>query len=83
MQINQHSSCETYLECSPPGQEKRISEIGAGKRSITTETGLRLCRLFDLSKGYWLQAQAAHTIEVVKSKMAFLPAAKRFLKTLI
>ena len=44
---------------------QRISEIVAGKRSITADTDLRLCRFFGLSDGYWLRAQAAHDTEVV------------------
>ena len=43
---------------------QRISEIVAGKRSITADTDLRLCRFFGLSDGYWLRAQAAHDTEV-------------------
>ncbi|MEI6613661.1 MAG: HigA family addiction module antitoxin [Chrysiogenales bacterium] len=31
---------------------QRISEIGAGKRSITADTDLRLCRFFGLFNGY-------------------------------
>jgi addiction module HigA family antidote len=42
----------------------RISEIISGRRSITANTDLRLCRFFDLSNGYWLRAQAAHDTEV-------------------
>lgn len=43
---------------------QRISEIVAGKRSITADTDLRLCKFFGLSKGHWLRAQAAHDTEV-------------------
>lgn len=45
---------------------QRISEIVAGRRAITADTDLRLCRFFGLSKGYWLRAQAAHDTEVVE-----------------
>ena len=51
-------------EISVPAQ--RISEIVAGKRGITADTDLRLCRFFGLSNGYWLRAQAAHDTEVVE-----------------
>ena len=51
-------------EIGVPAQ--RISEIVAGKRSITADTDLRLCRFFGLSKGYWLRAQAAHDTEVAE-----------------
>ena len=51
-------------EINVPAQ--RISEIVAGRRGITADTDLRLCRFFGLSKGYWLRAQAAHDTEVVE-----------------
>ena len=51
-------------EIDVPAQ--RISEIVAGKRSVTADTDLRLCRFFDLSNGYWLRAQAAHDTEVAE-----------------
>ena len=54
-------------EVSVPPQ--RISEIVSGKRSITADTDLRLCRFFGLSNGYWLRAQAAHDTEVAERKM--------------
>ena len=49
---------------------QRISEIVAGKRSVTADTDLRLCRFFGLSKGYWLRAQAAHDTEVAEDALA-------------
>lgn len=45
---------------------QRIGEIVAGRRSITADTDLRLCRFFSLSNGYWLRAQAAHDTEVAE-----------------
>jgi len=48
---------------------QRISEIVAGKRSITADTDLRLCRFFGLSNGYWLRAQAAHDTEVAERSL--------------
>jgi len=51
-------------EIGVPAQ--RISEIVAGKRSVTADTDLRLCRFFRLSNGYWLRAQAAHDTEVAE-----------------
>lgn len=44
----------------------RIGEIVAGKRAITADTDLRLCRYFELSEGYWLRAQAAHDLEIAR-----------------
>ena len=60
-------------EIEVPAQ--RISEIVAGKRSITADTNLRLCRFFGLSNGYWLRAQAAHDTEVAARELA--PLLKR------
>jgi addiction module HigA family antidote len=47
----------------------RISEIVAGRRSITADTDLRLCRFFGLSDGYWLRAQAAFDTEVAHAEL--------------
>ncbi|MBN1631555.1 MAG: HigA family addiction module antidote protein [Thermoleophilia bacterium] len=55
-------------EIGVPAQ--RIGDIVAGKRAITADTDLRLCRFFGLSKGYWLRAQAAHDTEVAESALA-------------
>ncbi len=54
-------------EIGVPAQ--RISEIVAGKRSITADTDLRLCRFFGLSNGYWLRAQAAYDTEVAEEAL--------------
>ncbi|MCI5120125.1 MAG: addiction module antidote protein, HigA family [Candidatus Electrothrix sp. AUS4] len=54
-------------EINVPAQ--RINEIVAGKRSITADTDLRLCRFFSLSNGYWLRAQAAYDTEVAERKL--------------
>ncbi len=49
---------------------QRISEIVHGRRSITADTDLRLCRFFGLSKSYWLRAQAAYDTEVAEVTLA-------------
>ena len=49
---------------------QRIGAIVAGKRVITADTDLRLCRFFGLSNGYWLRAQALHDTEVAEQSMA-------------
>ena len=46
----------------------RISEIVAGRRAISADTDLRLCRFLGLSPGYWLRAQAAHDTEVASQR---------------
>ncbi len=55
-------------EISVPAQ--RISEIVSGKRAITADTDLRLCRFFGLSNGYWLRAQAVYDTEVAEEKLS-------------
>lgn len=55
-------------EIGVPAQ--RIGEIVAGKRAITADTDLRLCRFFGLSNGYWLRAQVAHDTEVAEEALA-------------
>lgn len=54
-------------EVNVPAQ--RIGEILKGKRAITADTDLRLCRFLGLSNGYWLRAQVAYDIEVQESKI--------------
>jgi len=49
---------------------QRIGEIVSGKRAITADTDLRLCRFFGLSNGYWLRAQAAYDVEVAAEDLA-------------
>jgi len=49
---------------------QRIGDIVAGKRAITADTDLRLCKFFGLSEGYWLRAQVAHDIEVAKRDLS-------------
>ena len=51
-------------EIGVPAQ--RIGEIVAGKRVVTADTDLRLCRFFGLSNGYWLRAQAEYDTEVAE-----------------
>ena len=48
------------------GPASRIGDIVRGKRAITADTDLRLCRFFGLSDGYWLRAQGAYDIEVAQ-----------------
>ncbi|MGL6135507.1 MAG: HigA family addiction module antitoxin [Prochlorococcaceae cyanobacterium] len=50
--------------------QTRIWAILKGKRAITADTDLRLCRFFGLSEGYWLRAQAAHDLEIQRRAIA-------------
>lgn len=54
-------------EIGVPAQ--RIGQIVLGRRSITADTDLRLCRFFGLSEGYWLRAQAAYDTEVARERL--------------
>src|SRR5438876_8710395 len=54
-------------EIGVPAQ--RIGEIVAGRRAITADTDLRLCRFFGLSNGYWLRAQAVFDTEVAEAAL--------------
>jgi len=64
MEISQYRLAK---EIGVPAQ--RISEIIAGKRAITADTDLRLCRFLGLSNGYWLRAQAAYDTEVAEEAL--------------
>lgn len=55
-------------EIGVPAQ--RIGEILAGRRAISADTDLRLCRFFGLSDGWWLRLQADHDTEVAKVTLA-------------
>lgn len=50
--------------------QRRIGEIIAGRRAITTNTGLRLSRYFGLSDGFWERLQIDHDLAVAKDEMA-------------
>ena len=68
-------------EIGVPAQ--RIGGIVAGKRSITADTDLRLCRFFGLSKGYWLRAQAAWDMERAEEGLADTLASMRTWKEVV
>lgn len=55
-------------EIGVPAQ--RIGEIVAGRRAITADSDLRLCKFFGLSNGYWLRAQAVHDTELTAREIA-------------
>ena len=65
MQLSQYRLAK---EIGVPAQ--RIGEIVAGKRAITADSDLRLCRFFGLSNGYWLRAQVAYDTEVAAKALA-------------
>ena len=49
---------------------QRIGDIVSGKRSITIDTDLRLCRFFGLSNGYWLRAQALYDLAKAERELS-------------
>ena len=55
-------------EIGVPAQ--RIGEIVAGRRSVTADTDLRLCRFFGLSDDWWLRGQARYDMESAKDALA-------------
>ena len=48
---------------------QRIGEIVAGRRAITADTDLRLCRYFGLSDGWWLRGQVAYDTAMAKETL--------------
>ena len=50
--------------------QMRISEIIAGKRAISVDTGLRLSRSFGLNDGFWIGLQLDHDAAVAKDALA-------------
>jgi antitoxin HigA-1 len=49
---------------------QRIGEIISGKRGITADTDLRLCKFFGLSDGWWLRLQADYDTRVARKALA-------------
>jgi addiction module HigA family antidote len=48
---------------------QRIGEIVSGKRAITADTDLRLCRFFGLSDGWWLRLQVTHDTAFARRRL--------------
>ena len=49
---------------------QRIGDIIAGKRGITADTDLRLCRFFGMTDGWWLRLQAKYDTEMAREALA-------------
>ena len=47
----------------------RIAEIVHGRRSITSDTALRLARYFNTSARFWLNLQAAYDLDVAEDDL--------------
>ncbi|MBI2431928.1 MAG: HigA family addiction module antidote protein [Candidatus Hydrogenedentes bacterium] len=50
--------------------QRRIGEIVAGKRAVTTDTGLRLSRFFGMSEGFWTGLQLDHDAANTKDTLS-------------
>jgi antitoxin HigA-1 len=48
---------------------QRIGEIVAGRRAITADTDLRLCKFFGLSEGWWLRLQGTYDTALTRRKI--------------
>jgi len=48
----------------------RISQVIAGKRAVTVDTGLRLSRYFGLNDNFWTGLQLDHDAAVAKDELA-------------
>ena len=48
---------------------QRIGDIVSGKRGITADTDLRLCRFFGMSDGWWLRLQAKYDTVMAKDAL--------------
>ena len=48
---------------------QRIGDIVSGKRAITVDTDLRLCKYFGLANGYWLRVQAIYDTAIVAENL--------------
>ena len=47
----------------------RVYDIVAGKRAVTAETDLLLCRYFGLSDGWWLAVQSHHDTQIARREL--------------
>lgn len=55
-------------EIDVPAQ--RIGDIIAGRRGITADTDLRLCRFFGLTDGWWLRLQGDYDMRLARTALA-------------
>ena len=49
---------------------RRVNEIVLGKRAVTTDTDLRLCRFFGMSESFWSGLQMDYDREMLKPELA-------------
>jgi addiction module HigA family antidote len=48
---------------------QRIHELVHERRGVTADTALRLSRYFDMSEGYWMNAQKRYELEIEKDRL--------------
>lgn len=48
----------------------RIAEIVKGQRAVTSDTALRLGRLFGMTPDFWMNLQAAYDLEEARNSIA-------------
>jgi len=48
----------------------RIGDLISGKRGITADTDLRLCRFFGLTDGWWLRLQGDYDTRLARAALA-------------
>jgi len=62
--------------------ESRINAIVKGRRTISADSDLRLCRFFGVSEGFWLRLQASHDLKLAKQALGgVLPSIEPFQPT--
>ncbi|MBB3049837.1 addiction module HigA family antidote [Prauserella isguenensis] len=49
--------------------QTRLSQIIAGRRAITADTGLRLARFFNMSEGFWTGLQELYDRETARDAL--------------
>jgi addiction module HigA family antidote len=49
---------------------QKIGDIIKGKRAITADTDLRLCKFFGLSDGWWLRLQTDYDTAIAKKALS-------------
>jgi addiction module HigA family antidote len=49
--------------------QRRIDEICAGKRAVTSDTAMRLGRLFGMSPQTWMNLQTQYDLEIAENEL--------------
>lgn len=47
----------------------RLNDVAAGRRSVSTDTALRLARYFGTSPEFWVNLQARYDLDVAERKL--------------